>query len=238
MAAKKKLADKAKEAKSAQKTNMVQVESELKKDRKLISKMNNREQIMKWALIILAVILLLLVLFAGYATDWMRGLNKDSNSVSPTSSQMNGASGRTTTGATGSGSSTTTSNNGGSTDASKTGATSGSTTNTSGTKNTSSTTNNSSKESTSTSSNTSMTDTTTNNNTTTQPSSGLLSLYADSSVGSNISSLLNNASLLGISKNCRNEILIQVCDFTDGNATVTSKNLLGTGIVTSITKDF
>ena len=187
---------------------------------------------MKWLLIGVIILLLLLILLAGYATDWLNGVSKDAATKSPTTSLDASTSDDGTTGGTGTDTATT-----GTTGTTTTGTnTSGTATNTTGT---GTTTNNTSRESSNTSSTTNNnTSTTTNTTTTTSPSSGLLSLYADSSAGDSISDVLNNAALLGVSKDCRNEVLIQVCDFTDGNFTVTTKNLLGTGLVTSVTKDF
>jgi len=70
------------------------------------------------------------------------------------------------------------------------------------------------------------------------PQSALLSLYGSSSAGNNIDDVLHNATQLGISGTCSTQLLVQTCTFTQGSNTVTIKNLLGTGIVTSVIKNF
>jgi len=209
---------------ATKKVGLDAIAKDQRQERKLIGDMIKRERIMKWILIGIAILLLLLILFLGYATDWLKGISKDDavgttgiSAANDANTTPNGTAGTGSTGTNG------TTNN-------------GSTTGTSSTNTTGTNSSNTSKETSSTSTTTN--NTTTNNTTTPTPSSSLLSLYTDSSVGDNISGLLDNASLLGISKTCHTEVLIQVCDFTDGNATITTKNLLGTGIVTSITKDF
>jgi cytoskeletal protein RodZ len=220
--------NKTKNIKPKKAASMADLQKEQRNEQRMITRMVKNEQFMKWLLIGVIILLLLLILFAGYATDWLRGLSKDSTSgtdgVTTTQDAATGADGTTGTGATG------TSTGTGSTNTSNTGSTN------TGTK--SSDSSNTSKETTSTTTNNSST--TNNNTTSTTPSSGLLSLYSDSSVGDNVSDILKNASLLGVSQDCHDELLIQVCDFTDGsgNLSVTTKNLLGTGILTSVTKNF
>lgn len=212
------------------------IQQNQRKEDKMMADMSRKERLMKWLLIGVLILLLLLILFAGYATDWLKGVNKDSandtkTGISTTNDAATSPDG-TTTGTTGGTDTTGTSTNGTSTNRSNT-------SNTSSTGTTGTNSSNTNRESTS-STTTNNTSTTTNNNTTTPttPSSGLLSLYTDSSVGDTISSILNNASLLGISKQCHNEVLIQVCEFQEGDRIVTVKNLLGTGIVTSVLKNF
>jgi hypothetical protein len=84
--------------------------------------------------------------------------------------------------------------------------------------------------------------TTTNTTTTTQPaapSSGLLNLYADSSAGDSIDGVVQQAKLLGLSADCEDHIVVQVCVFTDENGNqVITKNLRGTDMLSSVTKNF
>lgn len=218
------------------KASLESIQKDQQKERKILGSIMRQEQYSKWMLIAIIVLLLLLILFAGYATDWLRGLKKDdvgttgiktsldsaTTANESTAGSTNSGSG---SGSTGGGGTTTTGSNTGSTSTTNTGTTSTARESTNTTTN-SSTTNNSS--------------TTTNNNTTTpaEQESKLLNLYADTSIGETISSVLNDASLLGVSKECRNEVLIQVCDFRDGDLLVTTRNLLGTGLITSITKNF
>lgn len=191
------------------------------RQKKLIDRLRKEENWMKWGLFGALIIILLLLLFIGYATDWMAGLRKDS-SVTPLSSTLDS----TTQGAdagTGSGSGTGTTSN------------QGSTANT-GTRSTTDTT----RSNTSTNSTTS--NTTTNNTTTPPPAStppsSLLNLYADSSVGTSINELLSRANSLGIATSCSDGLLVQECTFSVGEFKITTKNLLGTGLVTSILKNF
>jgi cytoskeletal protein RodZ len=221
--------------KNAKKLSVMEsIKKEQRQERQMIADINAKERLMKWLLIAVIILLLLLILFAGYATDWLRGVNKD-ETVTPVNSSLDSvkdaANGSAATGTASEASTTGVATNTGTTD----------TTNAS----------NNSRASESSSTSRDSTTTTTTNNTTTnnpsptpaptpnpQPNPGLLSLYADSSVGGNIESILENAQLLGLSKSCRTSVLIQICEITDGTLTVTTKNLLGTGIVTSLTKDF
>jgi hypothetical protein len=217
------------------KASLESIQKDQQKERKLLGSIMRQEQYSKWLLIAIIVLLLLLILFAGYATDWLRGLKKDDTGTTGIKTSLDSATTPNEStadsansgggGSTGGGGTTTTGSNTGSTSTTNTGTTSTARESTSATTN-NSTTNNSS--------------TTTNNNTTTptEQESKLLNLYADTSIGETISSVLNDASLLGVSKECRNEVLIQVCDFRDGDLLVTTKNLLGTGLITSITKNF
>lgn len=191
------------------------------RQKKLIDRLKKEENWMKWGLFGALIIILLLLLFIGYATDWMAGLRKDS-SVTPLSSTLDS----TTQGAdagTGTGSNPTQ----GST------SSQGSTANT-GTKSSTDTTR---------SSNTS-TNTTTNNttNTTTPtpttPPNSLLNLYTDSNVGTSIDDLISRANGLGVDVACADGLLVTDCTFSVGDYKITTKSLLGTGLTTSILKNF
>jgi hypothetical protein len=204
----------------------------IKKQRSLLERYKHQDTRLKWALGGAGALIVLLLLLLGFATDWTTGLRKDKTTKdgTPISSNLDALRSQNGTGTNGDGSGT------GSTGG--TGGNGGSST-TPGS-NTSTTTNTTTPGSSTTTTNNS---TTTNNTTTTNPPStpqpsGLLSLYANSSVGDSINDILTRGSLLGISGQCHTDILIQVCDFVDGDATVTIKNLLGTGLVTSITKNF
>lgn len=204
------------------------LQTEQRKERKMMSGILARERNTKWILIGIIVLLLLLMLFVGYATDWMRGVSKDS-SLDAGDTSLDATKDSATDTGTGNADTTTNASEG-------TNTTTG--TNRTNSTNTGSSTN---RESTSTT-----TTTTTNNNPAPNPSptptptvsTGLLDLYLNSSVGDDVSSILSNAQLLGLSQECHNAVLVQVCEFSDGNTTVTTKNLLGTGIITSITKNF
>lgn len=217
-------------AQPKKKTELSQLEKKQRSQQRMMENIDKKERILKWAAIGLLILLLLLFLFVGYATDWMKGVHKDSavgTTTTPIQGSLDSAKGTTTgtdTPATdASGTSTTRTNSG---------------TNTQTNNNTGTT----AKETNTTNTNTSRTDTVTNNNTTTTTPAaaqkGILSLYANSSVGDDISQLLDSSQLLGVSKSCRNEILIQICEFTQDDLLITTKNLLGTGLITSITKNF
>lgn len=212
------------------KDELSKIEKGQRQQQRMLDTMRQREDWMRWLLVALIIIVILLILFFGYATDWTKGLRKDAatgatndaaTTAAGTDTSANSAT-PSTTGSTGTGTNTGTS----------TGSTSN--TGTTGTSSTTTGTNSTSKESSSTTNNS----TTTNNTTTpaTTDNSGLLNLYANSSVGDNISSILDNLPA-NVNKTCHTELLVQVCDLTEGALTVTTKNLLGTGIVTSITKN-
>jgi hypothetical protein len=209
-------------------SELSKLEKNQSKQQRLIGSLTKREEWMKWAIVALSVLVLFLILFFGYATDWGHGLSKDSD-VDGTGTSLDAAK---TADGTGTGASTlgTSGSNGTSTNGS------------SGTSSNAAKTNsadNTAKESTSTSTTNNSTTTTNNTTTPTTPTSGLLPLYLDTSIGDNISTVVDSlSSLPGVSQTCHNELLIQVCDFTDGALTVTTKNLLGTGIITSIVKNF
>lgn len=200
------------------------------KQKKLIDSLRKEEKWMKWAILGALIVVLLLLLFIGYATDWMTGLKGSSST--PLSSTLDSSSQKAGTGTTnpvaGSTNTGTTSNQG---------STSGSNQRTATGTNTATDT---------TRSNTSTTNSSTTNNTTTNtttpapatPSNGLVSLYTDSTIGEPINNILNRAQSLGIAGTCTDGLLITDCTFAVGDYRITTKNLLGTGIVTSILKNF
>ncbi len=165
---------------------------------------------MKWVIATAVIVVLLLLLLLGFATDWTRGLHGSSSGTTPISSNLDSLHSGTTT--------TTPANTsgGGGTNSTSTGEHSSTTT-----------TNNS-------------TTTTTNNGGTTpgQPSSGLLGLLSGISIGDNINDVTKQANLLGIAASCHTDVLIQTCTFDDGSGTITTKDIAGTGVITSVTKNF
>lgn len=201
-----------------------QLEKGQRKQQRLLDKMQQREDWMRWLIIGLIILLILLILFFGYATDWTKGLRKDAattNDAGTTSATGSGTDSTSTTPAgTGSGSGSTGSNN----------------TGTNSTGSTTTGTNSTSKESSTSSTNTSNTSTTTNN-TTTPSDNAITSLYKSISVGETISSVLDQVPA-GVSTTCHTDILVQICDFTEDGLTVTTKNLLGSGLITSVTNNF
>jgi cytoskeletal protein RodZ len=200
----------------AQKTKRASAAKSQERQAVLVDRLKRKEQMMKWAIIAAVVIILLLLLLLGYATDWTRGLHKDSATTStPLSSSLDSAKANdSSTANTAGGNDGTNGTNGGN----------GSSTTERTTSNTSTTTNN-----------------TTNNNSTTpgsQAPAGLLSLYSDSSAGQNIQEVLDRADELGIEVNCTEDLFVQTCVFTQDGKTVTVKNLRLTGTVTSVLNDF
>jgi len=174
-----------------------------RRQQRALAKYKKREHV--WLLVVGGLVVLL-ILFAGYATDWGRGLRKDSSLKTATTadSSLNSqtpvdASGQTT--------------------ASTKNTTNGTTT----------------KE----------TNTTTNNTTTSQTGGGdvvtppdLTNLYNSIGAGDNIGTVTDLADSLGVQADCHNDILIQVCSFSQDGSAVTTKSLLGTGLVTSVNKNF
>lgn len=159
--------------------------------------------------IAILILILLLTLTLGYATNWWQDPSKTALQRFPTT-----AAGQETVPTASSGSSGDT---GGGSGTNKTQTTtSGQGANT--TNNTTTTT----KE------------TTTNNTTTTTPST-LQQFYDSLGVGKSIDDAKALANSLGISTSCHTEILVvQVCDFTAGGQTISTKNLMSNGLITGI----
>jgi hypothetical protein len=211
------MATKTKNAKKVQgpkQASLDAIQKEQLRERRMMSNLNNKAQLTRWLLIAVIVLILLLLLFFGYATDWLRGLHKDST-VTPVSSSLDASKDASTS-------------------ADPSSKESVSDTSSNGTTGKSTSTNSTSHDSTFSTT----TNSTTTNNSTTPPSSGILNLYGDSNAGDNIDTVLSQADQLGLTKTCHTEILVQVCDITDGVNTITTKNLIGSGTVTSITKNF
>lgn len=193
------------------------------KQKKLIRDLREKETWMKWSLIVALIIILLLLLFIGYATDWMAGLRKDSATAPGTSTLDSSRQGSGTTPSSAAPTDTTSN---------------GTSTRNNGT---SSTGTNSATETSRSNTSTTTTNNSTTNNTTTPPSTppdSLLNLYADSNVGTSINDLINRANNLGISSSCNDGLLVRECTFSVGEFTISTKNLLGTGLVTSVLKNF
>jgi len=192
-----------------------------KRQNKLIQHLKKEDSILKWALVAAGIIILLLLLYIGYATDWIAGIKTDSSTqpiiLTPNSSKTATDTGTGSTGGTGT---------------SSTGTSNTSRTNT-GTTGTNSTTNNTTKETTTT---------TTNNNTTTgtdstildDASSALVKLYNGTKVGDSLDTIINRATDLGIGVDCQDLLLVRTCTLTAGDAKVQVRGLLSTGIVTSL----
>jgi hypothetical protein len=205
------------------KPELAKVAEREKRQERLLKTYKKHERWMKWVIIGLIILVLLLILLAGYATDWTRGLNKDSSYKStPLATSLDAVSGE------------------GDTDTANQ-VTNGTGTTTRTTNGQSNNSTNTAKETTNNSTTTVRETTTNNNNNPTDPSTpsnALINLYTETNAGDNIDGILDLANGLGLTIECQNDILIQTCRFIDGDLTITTKNLLGTGIITSITKNF
>ncbi|HSX06515.1 MAG TPA: hypothetical protein VLG92_02240 [Candidatus Saccharimonadia bacterium] len=182
----------------------------------LLDKYKRQDKRLKWVVSIASVVIVLLIILLGFATDWTRGLRKDKTTLGNTPI------------------------------ASTLGSTSDTALNTAGT---SGTTNSGSTSDTTHHTTSTTTNTTTNNTTTSttppNPGSGtptspdpLLSLYSDTAPGDSVNNTIHLASSLGLGSDCSTDVLIQTCTFNAGSRSVTTKNLLGTGLVSSVTKNF
>ncbi|HTE57937.1 MAG TPA: hypothetical protein VK694_04290 [Verrucomicrobiae bacterium] len=180
-----------------------------------IKKLKKSQMWMKRGIIAALIVILLLLLLLGYATDWTKGLRKD-KTTTPISSNLDSLQGAD--GAAGA------ANGGGGTGTNtRTGTNTGTTSNTGTT-----------REGTSTTS-------TTNNTTTTNPATpttnqpGVLeTLLAQVNAGDTIDDAKTLANSLGVQVGCTQNLIIQTCEFSDGTSTVSTKNLLGTGLITSV----
>jgi len=186
-----------------------------KRQNKLIQHLKKEDSILKWALVAAGIIILLLILYIGYATDWTAGIKTDSSTqpiiLTPNSSKTAAGTNTDSTGSTGTNNTSRTNT---------------------GTTGTNSTTNNTTKET---------TNTTTNNNTTgtdstilDDASSALVKLYNGTKVGDSLDTIIDRATDLGIGVDCQDLLLIRTCTLTAGDSKVQVRGLLSTGIVTSI----
>lgn len=190
-----------------------------KRQNKLIQHLKKEDSILKWALVAAGIIILLLLLYIGYATDWIAGIKTDSSTqpiiLTPNSSKTATDTGTGSTGGTGT-------NSTGTSNTSRTST---------GTTGTDSTTNNTTKETTTT---------TTNNTTGTDStilddaSSALVKLYNGTKVGDSLDTIINRATDLGIGVDCQDLLLVRTCTLTAGDSKVQVRGLLSTGIVTSL----
>ncbi len=167
------------------------------RQKKLIERLRKKENWMKWGLIGALILIILLLLFLGYVTDWGAGLKKTTTPITGTAAQTSSPA---TTGQTGSGGSS--------------GTNSGSATNgTSGTTTTDHTTTNNT--------------TTTTNNTTTQTPGPLEMLLSSINLGGSINDVISRANQLGISVSCTDQLLVKECTFTAGGQTIMTKSVTG-----------
>jgi len=90
------------------------------------------------------------------------------------------------------------------------------------------------------------TNTSTTNNTTTtsqppptsQPPSNLKILLDELNAGDNIQTAINRANELGVGVDCTDNLLVKECTFRSGNETISTKSILGTGMITSVLPSF
>ncbi len=177
------------------------------RQKKLIERLRKKENWLKWGLIGALILIILLLLFLGYVTDWGMGLKKATSPLSSDSSQTTNGTTPAPNGSGGGGS-----GGGGSSGTSTNGQSGTNTTTTDRT-----TTNNSS---------------TTNNNTTTQAPGLLEMLLSEINLGGNINDVISRANQLGIAVTCTDQLLVKECTFTVGDQTITTKSV--TGLITSI----
>lgn len=204
-------------AKKTPKANMQKLQAKEQRQEKTIERYKKQAQWITWAVIAILLLILFFVLSMGYASNWWQNPTRTSqfNPLGTDASQQAGTDAQTTgnIGTTNTGTDTT----------SRTGTSS---------------TNNTTRETTSV----------TNNNTTIttpappaptpQPSQRLLTLNSNISTGENIDEIIGLANNLGVGVNCRIELLVRVCDFTDGQFTITTKNLITGGGITGINLNF
>jgi len=188
----------------------------------LLDKYKRQDKRLKWAVGTAGVIIVLLILVLGFATDWTAGLRKDKTTKNgvPVSSALDSA--HTSTSGTDSTGTTT-----------DTGSTSTTT------RGTTSTTTNSTTNNTTTNNTTNNPNPTPTPTPTPTPSDPLLNLYANADAGNTLGSVQQLANSLGLGNgDCSTDLLIQTCIFNNGSQNVTVKSVVGTGLVTSIVKNF
>lgn len=185
--------------------SIIQAETRQKEQ---IKKLKKSQMWMKRGIIAALIVILLLLLLLGYATDWTKGLRKDKTATTPISSNLDSLQGADGAGGAGAG-------------GTRTGTNTGTSTNTGTTREGTSTT---------TTNNT----TTTNPGTTTNQSGILETLLGQINAGDSIDEAKNLANSLGVQVSCTQNLVVQTCEFSDGTSTVATKNLLGTGLITSI----
>lgn len=176
---------------------------------KELSAYKKQEAWIKWAGLAILILVLLLFLLMGYASDWWQGANKDSlRQFTPTSATGDGAGG---------------------TDQNSTTTTPGASTNTVRE------TNNSTSTTTTTNNNT----TTPAPTPPAGPSQSLIEILTGINTGDTIDEAIALAESKGAEVDCRTELLIlRVCDITIGDNTITVKGLLSDDIITGISDNF
>lgn len=191
------------------------ISSTEKRRQRLIKKLKNREHWLKWGLGVALILVVLLFLLLGFATDWTRGLRRDSRFTSsslPDSPDSLTSTAGVEESSDGAGGGTT-----------STGTTRGSTRNQSS--------NNSTSEKTTI-------HTSTNTATTSQPPSELSTLYEMTKIGDDIDKVRDQANQAGVNSICENNLVIQTCTFSQGSSSFTTRNILGTNAITSVTDNF
>lgn len=181
-----------------------QIEQKQASQQKQIAAYEKNQRFIKWIAIALLILLLLALLAAGYATDWTRGLNKDSGNGTTTSGSLNSAGQPAgTTGGTAGGSGGNGSNGGGTT----------------------TTTNNS------TTTNTTNPQSSSDNDTLLDE---LTELYGESGTGGNVNNLIERANSMGIDVDCNSDVITRDCTFSADGQSFSVRSLLGTGLITGV----
>lgn len=196
---------------SRQTANIKKIQSKQQRQEKQLDHYKREARWVTWAAIIILLLIIFFVGSMGYASNWWQNPTRTSQfSPYAADTPQEQASNATET----------TSNGGDSGGSSTTTRPS-----TSSTSTTNSTTNNT-------------TTTTTTNLSSPKPSNGLLTLIAQTATGENINDVINQAKELGVTYNCRTELLVQVCEFSDGPFTFTTKNLVTNLGITGISTNF
>ncbi len=194
-------------------TKLSAIEKKERKQQKLLNKYRQEHKWMLWGGSIVLILVVFLLLSFADANNWGRSDNL-----------RNAGFGSSGTGAEDTVDTSIDSVGGIATNGATKSSTGSNSKETSSSSNTTSTTNNA-------------TTTTTNNSSNDgKPSSSLLSLSSGISNGDGLSSITAQAQNLGLQTTCRTDILaVKVCDFSDSTGTITTKSLLGSDAITSVT---
>lgn len=212
------------------KTQLTKLAAKEKKEQKLIRLYKKQQTWVKWGLIVAIILLLLWMLAFGYASNWWQGPGKASIKETTPTSSTHKAADKTPA-------SSSRINGGGQSGSSSTG-TSDSQRSTNSDSNSSSDTDRSSSTTNRSTTNNSSTTTNNTNNTGSDDSSlveDLTGFYGGLKVGDTIDSVLARADALDIDYDCNIVLIaVQECNFGVGDVKVTTRNLLGTNLLTSI----
>ncbi len=191
--------------KQARKDAVSKLESKQERQSRLIDKLKQTNRWLLWVAVIAIFLLLLCGLVMGYASNWWNNPETSDRTSQFESDAQDGSGGTAST-----------SNRNGSSN--------------------SSSTNSSSSGSDKTTSTTKETTVTNNSNTSTDNNKKLLETFLEEiAVGDNINDTINRANELGIATDCHNTLVaVQECEFTAGDYSVTTRNLITSDSITGI----